>query len=61
MNDKTNTKWLSISAKLNGKNVRLTVAIADIDIVSRDNVTDFDVRENFPNLTEIEYEDIYHE
>ena len=52
-------EFISFSALLNGVEVRLTMKIKDLDIVTRDNTEKFNVENDSHLLTEIEFEDIY--
>lgn len=53
-------EYVSFSACLpNGKEVRITVPLETLEIVSRDNEQSFSVKKYLPKLTAIEFEDIY--
>jgi stringent starvation protein B len=51
--------WIAFSATLNGIEVRLTVGIDEIDIVTRSNGEDYDPEIFASQLKDIEFEDIY--
>lgn len=53
------SEFISFSAKLNGKDVRITCPIAEVEVVTRDNEEAFDVEEVAGELTEIEFEEVY--
>jgi len=51
--------YASFSAKLNGVDVRITVPLDQIDIVTRDNELSYDVEDNFMDLEDVEPEQVY--
>ena len=51
--------FISFSATLNGKLVRLTVSVDDFEIVDRDNIEDYPPELFAEFLKNIEFEDIY--
>lgn len=54
-----NNEYVSFSAILDDREVRLTIPIDQLDIVTRDNTQKFDVESNVHLLNDIEYEDTY--
>lgn len=51
--------WISFKATLHGKEVRLTIPYGELDIVSRDNQTSYEVEASLEHLEGITFEEAY--
>lgn len=53
------SKFISFTAYIGTEEVRITCSLKDVEIVSRDNHTTYNVEENADKLDGIEFEQIY--
>lgn len=56
---RSDNEFISFSGILNGQAVRVVTTLADLTIVSRDNITSYDPEMHGVKLQNIEFEDIY--
>jgi hypothetical protein len=52
-------KYVAFQAEYQGKVVRITAPLEEIDIVSWDNTTDYNVELALPNLIGLQFESVY--
>lgn len=54
-----NKEYIAFTATINGVEVRMTVDICELDIVSRDNTKSYPVQEYIEHIEDIVFESIY--